>query len=87
MKITPKFQFVEGSFDTETTKMVCICSDKYQEVELSFKTNNDTGMNVVFAKIKLYSRDLFKDAKETYEDACKFGKEIERRWNECETKN
>lgn len=26
MNITPKFRFVEGSFDTETNKMLCIGS-------------------------------------------------------------
>lgn len=77
MEINHKFDFVEGSFDTETGKLVAVCQDKYADVSLCFKTN----MNVPFAKIKLYSKDRFIDAKETMDDAYRLAKEIADRWN------
>lgn len=86
MKIKPNFEFVSGSFDTETNKMLCIASDNHGTVELCFK-EQDCGWNIPFAEIKLYDTGLYKDFKETMSDAKKLGDEIARRWNECENKN
>lgn len=77
MEINHKFNFVEGAIDTETDKLICTTSNKYAETKLCFKAS----MNVPFAKIKLYSKDLFIDAKAVNEDAYKLGKEICKRWN------
>lgn len=79
MIITPKFEFVDGSFDTENIDMVCVQNRKYGSVELCVKD----GMNIPIAKIKLYSRPLAIDADSVFEDASKLGDEIARRWNEC----
>ena len=84
MKITPKWDFVEGSFDTKEVEMVCVRSDNQGTVSLSIQEKNS--MSVGFAKIKLHSKDLYIDYKATADDAYAFGKEIARRWNECETK-
>lgn len=81
MKIEQAFTILEGEFDTEKTHMVCVKSDKYQEVQLCLKTNEDKGWNVPIAKIRLYDRDRFQLAKQTYESASKLGDEIARRWN------
>lgn len=86
MKIKQKFSYIDGSFDTKDTDMVCVKSHKYKEVELCVKSNKNKGGNIPIAKIKLYSRDLYVDAKEVYEYACKLGEEIARRWNECNDK-
>jgi hypothetical protein len=86
MKITPKWNFVEGSFDTKKTEMVCVPHKKYGEVTLAVKANGDKGMSVTFAKIKLHSRDLAVDADAVFKDAVRFGEEIARRWNEFENK-
>ncbi len=77
MKITPKFQFVSGSFDTDTAEMVCVKSTKYGEVSLCIKSN----MNIEFASIKLYDGNRAVDADATFQDACKLGDEITNRWN------
>lgn len=82
MIITPKFQFIEGSFNTAEIEMVCVQNRKYGSVELCVKD----GMNIPIAKIKLYSRPLAIDADAVFEDAVNLGEEIARRWNECETK-
>lgn len=76
-EIDMKFEFVEGTFDMNTDKLVCVSRDKYKDVHLCFKSN----MNVVFAKIKLYDSGLYKDKKEIFEDAVRLGKEIVKRWN------
>ena len=81
MNITPKMDFVTGSFDTDTCEMVCVSKWKYRTVELSIKSSN--GWNVPVAEIKLYDSDLFKDADATFNDAKAFGEEIARRWNEA----
>ncbi|MEK6884959.1 MAG: hypothetical protein AABY22_35335 [Nanoarchaeota archaeon] len=69
--------FVSGSFNTETVKMVCVSSHKYGEVELCIKSN----MSIPVAKLKLYDTDRAVDADATFEDAKNFGNEIARRWN------
>jgi len=84
MEITPKFDFVEGSFDTKDVKMICVQSEKHGRVDLCIK--EEGSMNVSIGKIKLHSRDLYVDFVATFDDAVKLGKEIARRWNECETK-
>lgn len=80
MEIKQKFNFVEGNFDTIQGELVCVMKEKYTEVTLCFKEN----MYIPFAKIKLYSKDLYVDAKEVMDDAYKLGNEICRRWNEFE---
>ncbi|GJG35762.1 hypothetical protein [Prevotella lacticifex] len=85
MDITPKFKFVEGSFNTKTNRMLVIASDNHGTVELCFK-EEDCGWNIPFAKIKLFDSGLYKDFKATMEDARKLGEEIARRWNECADK-
>lgn len=85
MIITPRFQFVEGSFDTERVKMVCVPNDKHGRVDLSIK-DPESGWNIPIGQIKLFSRDLYRDFKKTLPDATKLGEEIARRWNECDTK-
>ena len=85
MDITPKFEFVEGSFNTKTNRMLVIASDNHGTVELCFK-EEDCGWNIPFAEIKLFDSGLYKDFKATMEDARKLGEEIARRWNECADK-
>lgn len=82
MEITPKFKFVEGSFETKTNKMLCLASDKHGTIELCFKEEG-CGWNIPFAEIKLYDSELYKDFKATMNDAKALGDEIARRWNEC----
>ena len=81
MKITPKWDFVEGSFDTQNTKMLCVPSENHGCVDLCLK-EPCSNWNYPIAKIKLHSKDLYVDFKETFEDAVKLGEEIARRWNE-----
>lgn len=85
MEITPRFKFVEGSFDTKTNKMLCIASDNHGTVELCFK-EEDSNWNIPFGNIKIYDSNLYVDFKATMEDARKLGDEIARRWNECNDK-
>lgn len=85
MEIKPKFQFVEGSFDAQRVKLLCIPDDNHGRVDLCIK-DPDCGWNIPIGQIKLFSRDLYRDFKETLPDATKLGEEIARRWNECETK-
>ncbi len=79
MKITPKMEFVSGSWDMDTCEMVCIPSRKYASVGLALRCGDYTSVQV--AEIKLYDSDLWRDAKETFEDAKNFGEEMARRWN------
>lgn len=85
MEITPRFKFVEGSFDTKTNKMLCIASDNHGTIELCFKEEG-CGWNIPFGEIKIYDSNLYVDFKATMEDAKKLGNEIARRWNECQDK-
>jgi hypothetical protein len=77
-QIFVKREFVEGAFETETGKLICVPSRKYATVELCFITDN---MHVGFAAIKLYDSGLLVDAQATFEDASKLGEEICKRWN------
>lgn len=81
MKITPKFDFVSGSFDTDEVKMLCLPSDNHGKVELCIN-EHEGSWNFPIGNIKLHSRDLYMDFKATFEDATKLGNEIARRWNE-----
>ena len=81
MKITPKIQFVSGSFDTKDVKLVLVPSDNHGEVSLCVNEPG-CGWNIPIGEIKLYSSDLYVDFKETLEDATKFGEEIWPRSNE-----
>lgn len=85
MEITPKMDFVEGSFDTTTCEMVCVPRWKYMTVELGIRC--DKGSSIVpVAEIKLYDSDLHVDAKATFDQAKSLGEEIARRWNEFSDK-
>lgn len=77
MEINQKFEFVEGTFNTNSGQLICVRKDKYASVELCFKEN----MHIPFAKIKLFSSDLYVDAQETMNDAYNLGNEICDRWN------
>ncbi len=76
-KIHHLLEYVDGDFDTATDKLVCVGRRKYGDVALCFEAN----MNVQVARIKLHSRDRAVDANNTFDDAWRLGKEIERRWN------
>ncbi len=77
MEIGVKMDGVTGNFDTSTGTLTCVHYQKYDDVILCFKEK----ANIPFAQIKLFDSGLLKDAKSTYEDACKLGDEIARRWN------
>lgn len=83
MKITPKFTFASGSFDTDEVKMLCLPSDNHGKVDLCIK-DKDCGWNIPIGCVKLHDKDLYVDFKATLEDAAKLGNEIARRWNEFE---
>lgn len=85
MIITPKFDFVEGSFDTQNVEMLCVPHENHGCIDLCIKEPGNN-WNFPIAKIKLHSKDLYVDFKATFEDAVKLGEEIARRWNECNTK-
>lgn len=81
MKITPKFTFASGSFDTDEVKMLCLPIDNHGKVDLCIK-EKDCGWNIPIGSVKLHDKDLYVDFKATLEDATKLGNEIARRWNE-----
>lgn len=81
MKITPKIKFVSGSFDTTNVDLVLVPSDNHGLVEICIREPG-CSWNIPVGEIKIYSSDKYVDFKETYEDACKFGEEICRRFNE-----
>ena len=80
MKITPKFECIDGSFNTETNKMICLVNKKYGEVSLAFKEQG-CEFNITFASIKLHDTNFRSDFEKTVDDAKKLGDEICRRWN------
>lgn len=53
MEIKPKFQFVEGSFDTQRVKLLCIPDDNHGRVDLCIK-DPDCGWNIPIGQ-KSYS--------------------------------
>lgn len=81
MKITPKMQFVSGSFDTKEDKLVLVSNTNHGKVSLCVK-DHEAGWLIPIAEIKLFDSGLFKDFKATFEDATKLGEEICRRFNE-----
>lgn len=81
MEITPKIQFVSGSFDTKECSLICVPSDNHGEISICVKEPGHS-WNIPIGEIKLYSSDLYVDFKETYEDASKLGDEICRRFNQ-----
>lgn len=81
MKITPKFDFVSGSFDTDNIRLLCVPSRENGKVKLCIETD-ESNFNFAIGEIKLYSRDLYVDFLETSQDATKFGNEICRRYNQ-----
>lgn len=76
MKIRQLFDFVEGEFDTENDKIICVADKKHLDVQLCFKSN----MHIPFAEIRLFTDD--RNAEEVFEDAKQLGDEICKRWNE-----
>jgi hypothetical protein len=40
MKITPRFDYVSGSFDTDNVTMLCLTSTKHGKVELCIQEND-----------------------------------------------
>lgn len=81
MKITPKFDYVSGSFDTDEVWMLCQTSAIHGNVEMCIQEKVRV-WNLPVAIIKQHSRDLYVDFDVTKEDATKLGNEIARRWNE-----
>lgn len=80
MEIHHLFQFVTGSFETDSGKLICIPHRKYLRVDLCFQGP----MHIPFARIVLHSKDLAKDAEQVFDSAAALGKEIARRWNAYE---
>lgn len=80
MKITPKMQFMSGSFDTKEDKLVLVPNANHGKVSLCVK-DHEAGRLIPIAEIKLFDSGLLKDFKATLEDATKFGEEICRRFN------
>ena len=85
MEINPKFEFVDGGFDTKNVELVCVTSEKHGTVELCVKEPN-SNWNISIGEIKLYDSELYVDFKATLNDARNLGNEICRRWNECNNK-
>lgn len=77
MKIEHKFEFVEGSFEMTTGKIISVSNKKYGIVDLCFKES----VNIPFARIKLHSKNLTVDADAVFDNAVRLGAEIVRRWN------
>lgn len=44
MEIKPKFQFVEGSFDTQRVKLLCIPDDNHGRVDLCINAHDADGV-------------------------------------------
>jgi hypothetical protein len=76
-QINHLIEFVTGSFDTKTGKLICVKQPKYSRVDLCFAES----MNIPFARIVLHTRDRAVDADAVLNDAYTLGQEIARRWN------
>ena len=85
MEITPKFDFVKGSFNTKECRLECVVDDNHGKVDLCIKEPNSNWL-IPIGKIILHSKDLYVDFKSTLSDAKLLGDEICRRWNECTDK-
>lgn len=81
MKITPTFNSVPVSFDTDEVGIFCQTNAINGNVEMYIHEKGRV-WNLPVAIIKQHSRDLYVDFNVTKEDATKFGNEIARRWNE-----
>lgn len=46
MEIKPKFQFVEGSFDAQRVKLLCIPDDNHGRVDLCIKDPDCGGISL-----------------------------------------
>ncbi|HEX5328861.1 hypothetical protein [Sulfuricurvum sp.] len=66
----------------EDLELLCLSNERYGSVELCFKSDCIGGMNLGFARIKLYESNLAIDADATFESAKFLGEEICRRWNQ-----
>lgn len=66
----PKVSWISGSVNTESVKLVCVPSHKYQEVDIALDLPKS--MNIGCIEI---SRQI------PFEQASKFGEELVRRWN------
>lgn len=81
MEITPKFQYIKGSFDTKEVNLILVPKQKHGEVLLCVKEPG-SGFNIPVGEITLYDSERNVDFKETLDEATKFGEEICRRFNE-----
>lgn len=81
MEITPKFQYIKGSFDTKEVNLVLVPKQKHGEVLLCVKEPG-SGFNLPIGEITLYDSELYVDFEATLDDATKLGEEICRRFNE-----
>lgn len=77
MIIKPNFDFVDGSFETDTGQLVCVSSKKNASVDLCFRES----MNITFATIRLHN-GTWDSACKVFDDAVTLGKEICKRWND-----
>lgn len=84
-KIKARWFDVELNIDLSEAKIFTIPKAKYQQVSLSLSLPESTS-TFSFADIRLHSRDLYAEAKETFEDAKLLAEEIARRW-ESEERN
>lgn len=82
MKINHRIDFLEGAFDTDTDRLICVSNKKYGRVSLCLEPG-EGGMSIGIAQIKLYSSNLAVDADAVFADACNLAQEIERRWRAC----
>ena len=78
MQVQLLMQDVDGAFDTETGRLICMSMPKHAQVLLCFAEQ----MNIPFAKIKLHSADRYNDAMKVLPDGSALGKEIAQRWND-----
>ena len=64
MTITPKFDFIEGSFDTKEVKMLCVANENHGRVNLCIN-EPESCWNIPIAQIQLHSKHLYVDFKGT----------------------
>ena len=75
MEIEFKGEYLSGKCDLDTTNMICIpAKEKYNEVDICLKSDNETGANVSVCVIDGLSLP--------YDQKKILGYEIVRRWNE-----
>ena len=80
MQIKPRIDCVDGDFDTEKDRIICVGNTKYSTVHLCFQGP----MHIPFAEIKLSNSGRLRDAEAVFKDACRLGDEIAERWNNAE---